>query len=59
MFRTISILLSILAMFGLSLLIVPAVGIVGGLTNKHVIQPVHAWATDPGPLYVDDPRCCR
>lgn len=45
--------------FGLSLLFIPGVGIIGGLTIKHVIKPAHAWVTDPGPLFVDDPRCCR
>jgi hypothetical protein len=45
--------------FGMSLLLITAAGILIGVTNEHVVHPIHAWITDPGPLYVDDPRCCR
>lgn len=45
--------------FGLSLLIIPGLGILYGLSKKHVILPIYAHITDPGPLYVDDKRCCR
>lgn len=50
---------SVLVAFGMSLLIIPAVGISAGLIKKDMIIPIYEWATDPGPLYVDDPRCCR
>lgn len=45
--------------FGLSLLLIPGLGILYGLSKKHVILPIYAHITDPGPLYVDDKRCCR
>lgn len=45
--------------FGLSLLIIPGLGILYGLSKKHVILSIYAHITDPGPLYVDDKRCCR
>jgi hypothetical protein len=45
--------------FGLSLLIIPGLGILYGLSKKHVILPIYEHITDPGPLYVDDKRCCR
>jgi hypothetical protein len=45
--------------FSLSLLIIPGLGILYGLSKKHVILPIYAKITDPGPLYVDDKRCCR
>lgn len=53
------ILFTILLLANIALLIIPSIGIAVGLTNRHLIQPVIAWAQDPGPMFVDDPRCCR
>lgn len=49
----------ILVAFPICLLIIPGLGILYGLSKKHVILPIYAKITDPGPLYIDDKRCCR
>lgn len=54
----ISILLTILVIFGMTMLTITGVGIVGGLSKKHIIEPIYQRYFVP-PLYVDDPRCCR
>jgi hypothetical protein len=41
------------------LLFIPGAAILIGVTNKHVIKPIIERINDPGPLYVDDKRCCR
>lgn len=52
-------LLIVLLVSNIVLLIIPGVGIAIGLTNRNVIQPIIKWANDPGPMFVDDDRCCR
>lgn len=59
MTHIINILVSIAVAFGMSTLLITGVGITAGVTNKHVIQPIIEWVQDPGPMFVDDPRCCR
>ena len=51
--------LCVFLFFSMSLLLIPGIGIAVGLGWKHVGQPIYAWVTDPGPLFVDDDRCCR
>lgn len=50
---------AVLLVMSMSMLIIPGVGIAIGLANRHWIQPLIEWAQDPGPLYVEDDRCCR
>lgn len=47
---------TILIAFGLSLLLIPSIGIIAGLANKHIAKPVLEKLAQPGPTYVDDPR---
>jgi len=56
--RVFGVAIVVLVAFGMSLLIIPALGIVAGLTKKHVIEPAYQRYIVP-PTYVDDPRCCR
>ncbi len=51
--------MTFLIAFSLSLLIIPGIAILGGVTGKYIIKPIYEKITDPGPLYVDDTRCCR
>lgn len=57
--RFFTIVISLAVLFGMSTLLISGLGIIIGVTNKHVVQPIYAKITDPRPLYVDDPRCCR
>jgi uncharacterized membrane-anchored protein YitT (DUF2179 family) len=54
-----TIIMTFLIAFSLSLLIIPGIAILGGVTGKYIIKPIYEKITDPGPLYVDDTRCCR
>lgn len=56
--RVLGVVLVMLIAFGMSLLIIPALGILGGLTKKHIIEPAYQKYIVP-PTYVDDDRCCR
>lgn len=51
--------MTILIFFSISLLTIPGVAIIGGVTWKNVMKPIYEKITDPGPLYVNDTRCCR
>lgn len=44
--------------FGISLLIIPGIGIAVGLTKKHIFDPAYQRYLVP-PTFVDDTRCCR
>lgn len=57
--KLITIIMTLCVAFGMSTLLITGVGIAAGVTNKHVIQPIVEWVQDPGPMFVDDPRCCR
>lgn len=56
--RIIKLVFGAVIVFGMCLLMIPALGITIGLTKKHIIEPMHQRYFVP-PLYVDDPRCCR
>lgn len=51
--------MTVLVFFSISLLVIPGVAILGGVTWSKVIKPIYEKITDPGPLYINDPRCCR
>jgi hypothetical protein len=51
--------MTFLIAFSLSLLLIPGIAIFGAVTGKYIIKPIYEKITDPGPLYVDDTRCCR
>ncbi len=51
--------MTVLVFFSISLLVIPGVAILGGVTWKNIIKPIYEKITDPGPLYINDPRCCR
>ncbi len=54
-----TIIMTFLIAFSLSLLLIPGIAIFGAVTGKYIIKPIYEKITDPGPLYVDDTRCCR
>ena len=56
--RILNFIVAILVLFGILMLLIVGVGILGGLFNDKVYKPFHQRYIVQ-PLFVDDKRCCR